>query len=414
MKYNRQTLDELIGAYGSPLYLVDGDKFVSEYRRLENAFREIYSNYRIAYSVKTNYTPYICGLVRNCGGIAEVVSCMEYDLARKVGFSPADIIFNGPFKKGALERALIEGAAVIVDNAEEAQEIICIAKFHPGERLRVGLRLNFDIGTNKVSRFGFDIDSDGLKDVVEQFGQLSNVRIAGIHCHFTGARDLVRWGVRAKKMISLSESLFSHDLDFIDLGSGMYGSLEPGFSKQFAPNIPTFEDYSKTVATLFAETFGSFDVEKRPVLITEPGTTLVASVFDSVATVVAIKKVRGKIFAILDTSSHILGGLSCSKNLPLRIIRSTSSDHAQHYDDVDFVGYTCLEYDVVYRGYSGPLSVGDYVLFGNVGSYSNGMKPPFICPGCAAVAFDRYHEKPSLVKRRETMSDVFSSYIFSM
>ncbi len=78
-----------------------------------------YAPYRAAYSYKTNYTPRIVSLVRSLGGMAEVVSGMEYALARRVGNAPENILFNGPCKGADGIAALLEGACVIIDNEEE-------------------------------------------------------------------------------------------------------------------------------------------------------------------------------------------------------------------------------------------------------------------------------------------------------
>ena len=196
--------------YTSCEYFLEGD-FEFGFDRAKRVRYPLYalslihiSSYRIAYSVKTNYLPFFCGVVKECAGMAEVVSGMEYDLVRRMGFSPSDIVFNGPYKGDALEKSLTEGACVIVDNAVEARAVADIARKHAGRALRVGLRLNYDVGNGKVSRFGFDVSSDELRGTVSLLSSLPNVLVEGIHCHFTGARSLDRWELRARTMIDLS------------------------------------------------------------------------------------------------------------------------------------------------------------------------------------------------------------------
>lgn len=48
--------------------------------------------------MKTNYLAAICALFHREGAIAEVVSEIEYEKARKLGVDGSDIIFNGPAK----------------------------------------------------------------------------------------------------------------------------------------------------------------------------------------------------------------------------------------------------------------------------------------------------------------------------
>lgn len=70
----------------TPYYIFYADELIKNYHNLESAFRSIYPEYHIAYSFKTNYTPAVCKIVKELGGYAEVVSDMEYTLARKTGF----------------------------------------------------------------------------------------------------------------------------------------------------------------------------------------------------------------------------------------------------------------------------------------------------------------------------------------
>ena len=89
-------IKELINKVPSPFYIFDEQGFIDNYKHIENTFKAVYPNYRISYSYKTNYTPFVCQLVKSLGGYAEVVSDMEYTLARKLGYANNQIVYNGP------------------------------------------------------------------------------------------------------------------------------------------------------------------------------------------------------------------------------------------------------------------------------------------------------------------------------
>ena len=91
---SHEEASEIEKRFGTPFYIFSEDKFVENYKNLETAFTERYSRFIIAYSYKTNYIPYLCKIVKNMGGFAEVVSRLEYDLALKIGQLPEKIIFN--------------------------------------------------------------------------------------------------------------------------------------------------------------------------------------------------------------------------------------------------------------------------------------------------------------------------------
>ena len=87
MKHTIDSVKELTGRYGSPLYVFDELGFLENAKKLESAMLALYPHYRIAYSFKTNYTPYICSTVKKHGAMAEVVSGFEYELAKRIGFA---------------------------------------------------------------------------------------------------------------------------------------------------------------------------------------------------------------------------------------------------------------------------------------------------------------------------------------
>jgi len=63
MSFSVDILKKLEDEYGMPLYVFDEKGFIENYRNLESCFQKIYKNYRIAYSYKTNYTPYIANVL---------------------------------------------------------------------------------------------------------------------------------------------------------------------------------------------------------------------------------------------------------------------------------------------------------------------------------------------------------------
>ena len=112
---------------------------------------------------------------------------------------------------------------------------------------------------------------------------------------------------------------------------------------------------------------------------------------------------------IRDCSMYNLGGMCRAMNLPLRVLHN--GDPVQALENANFVGFTCLEYDVMYRGFSGELAKGDNVIFGNVGGYSNVDKAPFIYWNCPMIVL---HEdgRTSVIKEGECFDDIFKTYKF--
>ena len=405
---------ELVSEFGSPLYLFHRDKFVENYRHLLSAFQSIYPKYNIAYSYKTNYTPYICRLVKESGGVAEVVSDMEYRVAKKIGYDNKDIIYNGPIKGDGLYEHLLCGGVANIDNLNELLDIIEFADIHREKKIKVAFRCNIDIGQGFISRFGLDaytgthIDSE-LEQAYALIKKIPNIKVVGIHCHVGRSRNLEAWKNRVDIIFKLVDKYFDEVPEFIDLGSGMNSVMEDSLAVQFGEHIPTYEEYAAIVATAMKERYGSLETDKQPCLYTEPGTTLISGYMSFLATVKSVKNVKGKAFVTFDCSGGQLGDICHLKKLPITVYGT--GGQAYDCNNADFVGYTCLEHDDLYQGFSGKIAVGDIVQFRNIGSYSNVFKPPFIYPNCA-MAVVQNNGEAKLIKRRETFDDIFSSYMF--
>lgn len=406
---NRSLLNKIVERFGSPTYVFMADDFINNYLELENAFKSIYPKYTLAYSFKTNYTPRICQIVKELGGCAEVVSDMEYYLAKKIGFEDEKIIYNGPAKGNSMEEHILKNGIVNIDNINEIERVCKLAESNPKRQINIGIRVNFDIGNNLISRFGINTESNSLTEAIEMLRRYPNIKVIGLHYHISRARSLDAWKKRVETMMDLVDKYIETTPKYINLGSGMYGQMADNLKAQFTGDIPSYKEYAEIVADTFQQHYIRLPDSDKPMLITEPGTTLVAKYIYLIAKVTNIKNIRGKHFATLDGSFHNLGEISGMKNLPIEVY--PVSQKASSYDDIDFVGYTCLEQDCMYRSYKGDLDVGSYILFENVGAYSIVLKPPFILPDCAMVEIQN-DRSISLIKRAQTFEEVFSSFIF--
>ena len=407
-------VNELIKEYGSPLYVFHSAEFIKNYTELLNTFRSIYPKYNIAYSYKTNYTPAVCKIVKELGGLAEVVSDMEYRLARKIGYESEDIIYNGPVKGAGMYEHLLSGGVVNVDSIDELISIIEFAKYNSEKVFKLAFRVNINIDQGFVSRFGLDAyeeeksDSE-LAQAMRMVREQENLTIVGLHCHVGRSRSLVAWENRVRIMLKLVDRYFESPPKFIDLGSGMNSVMEDELAAQFGGDIPTFADYAKVVASAMKVKYGNLSENEQPMLYTEPGTTVISGYVSFLGRVLSIKNVKEKQYVTFDCSGGNIGDICHLKQLPITVYHEGAKTVS--CNNADFVGYTCLEHDVMYKDFCGELAVGDIVQFRNVGSYSNVFKPPFILPNCAMVRLDE-NGRSKIIKVAEDFDYIFQNYIF--
>lgn len=402
---DKKLVKNIMDRFGDAFYLLDSEQFALNYRELQENFQKIYPHFNIAYSYKTNYTPKLCRIVNEMGGYAEVVSDMEMEIALRIGVKPNKIIWNGPFKNAKkVEELLLLGGTVNLDSAYELTLLKGLAKKYPEHTLNVGIRCNFDVFDDVVSRFGFDIDSQEFKEALSLVNNTSNIHFVGLQCHFA-TRRLEIWKNRVAGMLKLLDEL-NIIPEHIDLGGGLFGKMADSLKEQFDSHIPSYKEYAEVVAPLFAERFQNCD--NPPTLLIEPGSALVGDCMRFFAKVVNIKTVRGKNIATVLGSIYNINPTLNKKNPPLQIY--AMGEKQIEYKDLDFGGFTCIESDYLYRHFNGELAVGDVVSFGNVGSYSIVLKPPFILPNFPIL--DVSDSGIEVIKRGEKFDDLFHTFSF--
>ncbi|MGH9162249.1 MAG: alanine racemase, partial [Vicinamibacteraceae bacterium] len=185
--------------HGSPFYVADTGRLRANISALLAAFRRYYPKTSVAYSYKTNYLPAFIRVAHHLGACSEVVSRVELDLAMALGIPGDRIIFNGPVKTARdLALAHRAGACVNVDSLAEARLVAEIART-AGTDVSVGLRCHLGPLTPR-SRFGVDLEAADGKTVVQTLDACARVRIAGLHCHYSGDRSASRYQERLSRM----------------------------------------------------------------------------------------------------------------------------------------------------------------------------------------------------------------------
>ena len=186
----------------------------------------------------------------------------------------------------------------------------------------------------------------------------------------------------------------------------MFGDMAPEFAAQFS-DVPDYEAYAAVTARIVEDHY--LESTRKPILFTEPGTTLINRYVDFIADVDVIKEIRGESFAVLNCSEHNLGETCTLKELPVTVFHNSQG---KHFDSIHLVGYTCLEQDIMRKNLRCQLAVGDNIVFGNVGGYSNVLKPPFIWPNCRMIAVDSRTGQSKIIKEAESYADVLHTYVF--
>lgn len=304
------TVESLVARYGSPLFVFSEKSLRRQYKQIFNAFSTRYPNVTMGWSYKTNYLSAVCAILHQEGAIAEVVSAMEYEKARKLGVKGENIIFNGPHKSVAvLEKAAAEKAMIHIDHWDEITDLETVAG-RLNKKVSVGLRVNMDTGIHpRWSRFGINLDSGQAIDTVKRIQSGGKLSINGLHSHIgTFILEPDAYAVAVEKMVKLAydiEDHFGFKIEYIDIGGGL-----PSKSRlkgiYFPPDlsIPPIDEYAERITDALYRCLRPGDF---PRLIIESGRAVVDESGFLITTIFAAKRLPdGRKAYIADAGVNLL------------------------------------------------------------------------------------------------------------
>ena len=402
------SIDSLVAEHGSPLFVFSQRALVSRYRELRDAFTRRHPRVRIAWSYKTNYLEAVCRTFHREGAWAEVVSPFEFQKAVRSGVSPDHIHFNGPFKPDAAIAEAIAGEAILhIDNLDEIARIEHVAE-QVGKRARVAVRVNMAIdGLQAWSRFGLNLESGQAKTAVARVVASNRMELLGLHTHIgTFILDPNAHGMAARKLARFANEIRAQHgvkLSFLDLGGGFASpNTLKGTYLLGEQASPSFARYADAICDGLAEL--DYPAKETPTLVLETGRALVDDAGYLVSSVHATKRLPGGERAlVLDAGVNLL-------------FTSFWYDHAVvpaqetrgMPEPTVLYGPLCMNIDVLRESAKlPPFSVGERVVFRNVGAYNVTQWMQFIATRPAIVMVGE-GGRVARIRRAEDVSDLTS------
>ncbi len=360
----------------TPIYITDVASFSENLTTFRNELVKEYGNCRIGYSLKTNYYEPFLSEVLRLGEMAEIVSPMEYNKALACGFQYSDIIYNGVIPDPITKIRIAEAGGIVnFDNVDELKQ----ASNYCVDPIEVGIRLNFDMKTGVVSRFGVDVDNK------EEMAWLLNqsahplLRINKLHCHYSGARELYQFRRRVSKMAHFARKFGA---DTIDIGGNMFGVISPEFNMQYESVVPTLSEYAHAIGSEMKQQFPDESVT----LIVEGGTPFVTNAMHLLTKIRNVKTVRGNRYVTVDCRNEDVGWTCRYKEPVIQSLckgdESLPPIFGRECIKTDIFGSECTETDIIRRNYYGPVESGALLLVRDIGAYSCNLVNDFIKYGC--------------------------------
>ena len=397
---------DLIGKYGSPLFVISQRVIEQTYRDANRAFKTRYPKVQFAWSYKTNYMNAVCNVFHKMGSWGEVVSGFEYQKALNNGVPGNKIIFNGPDKtEEELKAAIRNNSMIHIDHLDELyliKELATEMKVRP----KVAIRVNMDTGIYPMwDRFGFNYENGQAWDAINKIMLTDKIDLVGLHCHIgTFMLAPSAYGVAAAKLSDLALGIkkkFKKNIQYIDMGGGFASkNTLKGSYLQGQDTSPSFDQFAEAITTAILN--AGFVEDELPLLILETGRALIDEAGSLLGTVISNKRLSdGRRATIMDFGVNVM---FTSFWYDHKI--SPAQEFSQYTEDAVLYGPLCMNIDVIRENVTlPPLKRNDHVVVHTVGAYNMTQWMQFIALRPAIVLID-LDEKAHVIRKRETLASI--------
>jgi diaminopimelate decarboxylase len=396
---------------GTPAYVYSKATLLHHYRQIAEAFKPI--NATVCYSIKSCGNINLCKILADEGCGFDVTSGGELFRALQAGGDAKKIIYAGV---GKTDQEIIDGinAGIAAFNLESEAEIENIDRVAGliGKKAIGAIRINPDVDPHthaktttgkKETKFGVDIER--AERVFEQYRNLKNLRIAGVHMHIgSPVYEIQPYIDATKKMTALIDRLTErgHKIEWFDMGGGF------GVNYERPDQAFPVTEHAKALIPLLAG--------KPYHVALEPG-RYIAGNSGILLTQVLYRKMGGeKKFVIVDAGMNDLIRPTLYESYHyiwpvkpdaanLRAERMKSFEPV-HGEVVDVVGPICESGDYLAKNRPLPITQrGDLLAVFTAGAYGFSMASNYNNrPRAPEILVDGDGYK--IIRRRETLEDL--------
>ena len=401
---DRVPVSEIMGEYGSPVFVISEKTIRESYREAKRAFQTRYPKIQFAWSYKTNYLDAVCRVFHQEGSWAEVVSGFEYEKALNNNVPGSQIIFNGPYKSPSdLKMAIENNSFIHIDHFDELYSVIEAAS-KTGSKAKVAIRVNMDTGIYpRWDRFGFNYENGEAWDAINRIMIDKNLELVGLHTHigtFMLSVDAYRQAMT--KIADLAARVgkkYGTSLKYLDIGGGFASrNTLKGTYYQGKDIVPGFDDYAEAITSALINS--EIDPSKLPLLVLETGRALIDEAGYLIGTVIANKRLSdGRRSTIVDIGVNSLF-TSFWYEHEIHPVKSTSD----HLEETTIYGPLCMNIDVLREAVAFPLlKRGDNFVIKRVGAYNMTQWMQFITYRPRVLLIDT-NDKLHVIREAENLA----------
>jgi diaminopimelate decarboxylase len=400
-QYQIQGLDvaAICKEFGTPLYVYDGQKIISQLKQLQKAFAGCDIKVKFAAKALTNLS--ILKLLKKNGSGIDVVSINEAKLAMKAGFEAGEIMFTS----NCIDiREVVEGVElglnINLDNLSILQKFgekygntyPCCLRLNPGI-LAGG---NYKISTgHKLSKFGIPIEQLAeINRLIDHY----KIRVNGLHIH-TGS-DISDKDVFMK----MADVLFDWakqfpDVEFLDFGGGFKVAYKDG--DKMADIDAIGSELEKRFAQFQKET------GRKLQMWAEPGKYIVSESGYLFAKTNVVKKNPAITFVGVDSGlNHLIRPMMYDAYH--EIVNTSNPTGLLHIYTI--VGNVCETDTLGADRQLNEVREGDLIVMKNAGAYGYSMASNYNSRSRPAEVLV-LNGKAQLIRKRDTLEDIMRNQV---
>ena len=230
------TAEKLVKEYGSPIFVVDQDDFVTRTNAWQAALNESFGSGKLYYAAKSFICVEVAKWLKELKVGLDVCTGGELAVALAADFPASDIEFHGNNKSEAeITTAIKEGVGtIVIDSFDELSRVAKIAtEFKKIQKVYLRLTPGIDAHTHEFIstahedvKFGFSIASGDAQIAIDKCMVESSLNLAGIHCHI-GSQifEVSGFELAAQRLVAVLVAFsdkYSKELAELNLGGG-YG-----------------------------------------------------------------------------------------------------------------------------------------------------------------------------------------------
>jgi diaminopimelate decarboxylase len=406
-------ITSLASQYGTPLYVYDEPTIRTMARQFVSEFTSRYPNTKVAYASKAFLNISMAKIAEEENLELDVVSGGEIAVAAAAGFPTAKMHFHGNNKTPSeLSESVNSGVeTIVVDGFQELDLLNEIARDQnvvQGIMLRLSPSIDAHTHGHTTTgildvKFGFSIETGESTVAIRQALQSSNLDLKGIHFHLgSPIFELEPYSTAIDTVFDYLAQFVPEGLNLREFSPG--GGFAIGYTRESPP--PPVSAYAEVITSMLKNKCSDLNIEP-PVLIIEPGRSIVGRAGVAVYTVGVIKEIPTvRTYVSLDggMGDNIRPALYGSEYEAVIANKIIAEDEKI----VTLAGKYCESGDLLVKDVLLPrIETGDIVAIPSSGAYCLAMSSNYnMNPRPAVVMVGNGQSR--LVRKRETYKDLMA------